>query len=604
MSTASPFGAIEGSEGLSIHIASIELNDVDRTVIVPPRVGVTAIVGGNNTGKSTLLYQINQWLHGQQLEREGRSQFKLLKSLALEGISQADYLPVVDWLSKNATTLTATAGAGTQTVYHRPNAPALSERQLQQIMFSKSGHLGQFASYVVNYTEASSAGVPFSPSRRARPGDPPGHPNHYIEDNASIRNDVDSLMREVFGVGITLDKLGNSVVLRLGTPSPDVPPPGYFDDPLPFREELDKLSTIEAQGDGIRSFLGKLLPIVTAAYPVVIIDEPEAFLHPPQAFKMGEILGRVAKKSQVQVMVATHDRNILLGLLKSDTPLSIVRLSREGNRTSASVLSPEGIGDILEDPVLRYSHVLDGLFHSRVVVVENERDCTFYSAAIDAENERAPFAISPSEVLLVASHGKDGIPPIVKALATIRVPVIASPDIDILNDPTKLKKLVDALGGDWTEFEQEYLACTNYLRTTRRRSPIRVIAQSVQSFFDNLQSNTNDNADWTSEHMDQLRVLLRTDENPWTEIKKYGVSGFKNDVRGRVSQLLDRLDQIGIVVVRVGELESFANEYSVTTRKGIGWLREALIARVHEGREASNHVKRLMLTASPQTPPV
>jgi hypothetical protein len=281
--------------------------------------------------------------------------------------------------------------------------------------------------------------------------------------------------------------------------------------------------------------------------------------------------------------------------------LSIVRLSREANLTSASVLSAEGILEIWADPVLRYSHVLDGLFHSRVIVAENERDCTFYGAAIDSENERECLPVPPNEVLLVASHGKDGIPPIVKALATIKVPIVATPDIDMLNDWSKLKKLVEALGGDCSTLEEDYRACTNYLRAPRKRLPLDLVASTVENFFKEVKERDG-RTDWTNDHMEELRVLLRTNDNPWNEIKKYGVRGFQGDVRGRVNKLLDQLDDLGVVIVRVGELESFANDYPVSARKGAGWLREALLERVHEGADAANHVKRLMRTTSAQTP--
>jgi predicted ATPase len=313
----SPSG-VPGTGKAPFSIASIELNDSDGTVIAPSRVGVTAIVGGNNTGKSTLLYQINQWLHSQPLETDGQHPFRIVKSLALDDAGSQNYSQIVQWLDANAAAKPGDPGSEGGESYHRPDAPPVAKGMVQHIVYGplKNGNLGELAPHVVRYTDAAGSGISYSPSRRARPGDPAGHPKHYIEDDPSIREEVDALMREVFGIGLTLDKLGNSVVLRVGTPSEDVPPPGYFDDARPFREELDKLSTVESQGDGVKAFLSKLLPIVTAAYPIVIIDEPEAFLHPPQAFKMGEILGRVATKNQVQVILATHDRNIILGLLK------------------------------------------------------------------------------------------------------------------------------------------------------------------------------------------------------------------------------------------------------------------------------------------------
>ena len=64
---------------------------------------------------------------------------------------------------------------------------------------------------------------------------------------------------------------------------------------------------LDQQGDGMKSFMGLLLNIVASAYPVVLVDEPEAFLHPPQARLIGRMLGD-EKDPGAQVLVATGQK--------------------------------------------------------------------------------------------------------------------------------------------------------------------------------------------------------------------------------------------------------------------------------------------------------
>ena len=45
--------------------------------------------------------------------------------------------------------------------------------------------------------------------------------------------------------------------------------------------------------------------IVSNKKPVFLLDEPEAFLHPPQALQLGEIISGLVEPSQ-QIFIATH----------------------------------------------------------------------------------------------------------------------------------------------------------------------------------------------------------------------------------------------------------------------------------------------------------
>lgn len=67
------------------------------------------------------------------------------------------------------------------------------------------------------------------------------------------------------------------------------------------------------------------------------------------------------------------------------------------------------------DPLLRYSNVLDGLFHDAVVLCEGDADCRYYSAVLDQlpstgedqANTREP------QYLFTHSGGKARMPSVV-----------------------------------------------------------------------------------------------------------------------------------------------------------------------------------------------
>jgi ABC-type cobalamin/Fe3+-siderophores transport system ATPase subunit len=577
-----------------IRISTITLAD-DKVIPIPGG-GVTAIVGGNNTGKSTLLTQINQWLINVQRYTMPLGQYEMLKQLTVEKTGSAQGF--AKWIEENSSYQQPTpsnpgqtegfvrAGCSPITLAHA----AYSWEQLD------SGHFGQLAAFLAYYAGAGGrSATNFSMARRQRPGDPPSHVLHYLEDDNQLRLKIDQLYEDIFGERLTLDKLGQSVSLRVGKPPASLDKLGYYSDvdEIAARDDLDKLPPLDSQGDGMKALLGLLLPIATAAYPIIIVDEPEAFLHPPQATKLGRILGDLARETGVQVILATHDRNILIGLLESKAPLSVVRLTRQGNVTKSYRLEPEKINSIWSDPVLRYSHVLDGLFHRLVIMAENERDCTFYAAALDAAHEESPLPVPPSEVLFVPTAGKDGQTPVVAALAELKVPVVACTDIDILDDKTKIKRLVEALGGRWMDFDAEYSACTQDFRQPREPVLVAQVGASVKEFLDKI-LREDPTRKWDSELKDDFRALTRAGESRWVRLKEYGVHAFPKHLGARPVKLLDQFDSIGLVIVRVGDLESFGAGFDGMPRKGLGWLRAALEAGVHKSPAAFEHARRLV----------
>ncbi|WP_368665639.1 AAA family ATPase [Homoserinimonas sp. OAct 916] len=212
--------------------------------------------------------------------------------------------------------------------------------------------------------------------------DPPNHPVHYLQDSPELTERISQLSEDVFHHPLTLDTLARTIRLRVGKIDAEVPRIDSI--PRGYRETLASLRPLDEQGDGMRGFFGQILPVMASTYPLIVLDEPEAFLHPPQAHALGVQLGRLAVERGVQILVATHDRNLLTGLLDSEVAVSVVRASRGSGQSRAFQLDAAQLRELWNDPVLHYSNVLDGLFHRIVVLAEAEGDCAFLSAALDS----------------------------------------------------------------------------------------------------------------------------------------------------------------------------------------------------------------------------
>jgi AAA domain, putative AbiEii toxin, Type IV TA system len=247
---------------------------------------------------------------------------------------------------------------------------------------------------------------------------------------------------------LTLNRYGAGLQLHLGVPSePETVPP-------PSRAYLDavlSLPLLQEQGDGVRSFVGLLLHSMVKM-PLVLIDEPEAFLHPPHARLLGRVLVERTTADE-QLIIATHSDDVLQGVLEvRDRPIHVIRLTREGDRAIMRTLDPAAIRRLWADPLVRHSQLLDGLFHDAVLVCESDADCRFYAAVFD---ELIGNDFGPA-LLVTHVGGKQRLAKAVRAVVQFGLHVGVIADLDMLADSAMLADLVRALGGSWTAFEQDH----------------------------------------------------------------------------------------------------------------------------------------------------
>src|SRR5207249_11934000 len=141
--------------------------------------------------------------------------------------------------------------------------------------------------------------------------DAPSTPIQALFARPDLEEQLSDAAFEAFGEHVTLSRIwGASLELHVGSTdiAPNiVPQPDYIAD-------IQALPQVQTQGDGVRSFIGLMLALITAQFPIVLVDEPEAFLHPPQARLLGRKLASDIPAG-TQVFVATHSADVLQGLL-------------------------------------------------------------------------------------------------------------------------------------------------------------------------------------------------------------------------------------------------------------------------------------------------
>ena len=274
---------------------------------------------------------------------------------------------------------------------------------------------------------------------------------------------------------------------------------------------------LHKQGDGMRSFASVILHLLAPITPsILLLDEPEAFLHPPQARLLGEIIA-VERSSRAQLFVATHSSDVLHGLINvASDRLRVVRIQREGNINRVKELDKELVRKISVDPLMKYSAVMSGVFHQRVIVCEADGDCMLYSSILDLDEVHGE---GYPDVLFVHASGKDRMATLAETLRALDVPVDVVADIDILRYESGLQRIIDALGGDWSRIQPVAKIVRAAVDNSKPGLSIDQIKDGVQKA---LSQELPD-----SESVNQLKSSINAvfrRASPWDAVKHYGES--------------------------------------------------------------------------------
>ena len=189
--------------------------------------------------------------------------------------------------------------------------------------------------------------------------------------------------------------------------------------------------SLDAVSDGVKAFSGILLQIYAGDPKVIIIDEPEAFLHPSLARTLGKELATAARTEQKFVFVSTHSADFLMGAVQSGAIVNIVRLTWDSDVATARLLPNSDLATLMNDPMLRSVGVLSGLFFQNVIVTEADADRAFYQEV----NERLIASNDDRGIphaLFLNADNHQTIPAIVAPLRKLGIPAAGVTDLDVI----------------------------------------------------------------------------------------------------------------------------------------------------------------------------
>ena len=433
--------------------------------------------------------------------------------------------------------------------------------------FQKSKYFGDFRNLFVANLDTSARLTICSAAGSINRSDPKRHPIHYAAFAGKYRKWLSDNFKKAFGLGITPNILhGASIPLCIGE---QIRLDGTYEDEQERLEEyadhLARCDQIQNQGDGVKSFAGILLYLMLDYFCTYLIDEPESFLHPPQARIMGQIIGESLADNQ-QAFISTHSEEIVKGLIETcPDRVSIVRITRNGNANYFSILDSQKFQDVWGDPLLKHSNIMSSLFHKSVVLCESDSDCKMYSLI---ENHLKKKRGSYSETLFIHCGGKHRIAKVVSALQSLNIEVKAIVDIDVLNDKQVLQGILRSFGIDWNGIEKDYKKIVSNLHSLNESIDRSIARTNVNAIFDSSNSKH-----LTNSEISKIRNVIST-TSKWTPIKNGGISALPaGDATQSFNNIDLKLKQKGIYIVPVGELECFIKEVS---GHGPNWVNKVL----------------------------
>ncbi len=384
-----------------------------------------------------------------------------------------------------------------------------------------------------------------------RNSQPERSPIYKLNKSENMASQISAYFREAFGEDLLVNRNEmQTIPLHVGK-APDKK--NYtMDQHDEYYKLVAKLPKLQDQGDGMRSFASVLLDTFTSDYSITLIDEPEAFLHPPQARLLGKMLAQHNPKNR-QLFMSTHSENFLQGLLDANNNnVIVIRIDRQENINKISVLGNEKIKNLWGNPILKYSNILSGLFHEKVVVCESDYDCLFYQAVIDSIYEEKQ-EIAP-DILFTHCGGKSRIKDVVEALKAVDVSVIAITDFDILNSSQNMKSLTFALGIEWE---------------TQLKENMKVI-------YDSMNAQRSNGID------------------AWASIKKIGKAGLVDEAPAAYEKVEQICKTAGLFIVPVGEMECFVKSVNKEKKDWVYYILEnfelGTDSRLEEARKFINAI--------------
>jgi predicted ATPase len=393
---------------------------------------LTVFVGPNNSGKSKVLQEI------ESLCRTGTSEPTrvIFHSAAFTGLSAEKADAAIAQLKEPSSPKHVLAD-GEIIVSSRYGRSQIQEDALKNIVMNPMASFQAFSHHYLNHSTLRLDGQSRIHLINQQPaGDlqsPPTTSLQLLFRDDGKRAKVRRIVNEAFGSYFVIDPTNMSHLrVRLSDRAPvtELEERGIHEEAIKFHRDA---VPIEYASDGVKAFTGIMTEVMAGDPQIFLIDEPEAFLHPALASKLGAEISAAALESDKRVFASTHSPYFVMGCIQSGVQINIVRLTYRSGVATGRVLPSAEILELMRNPLLRSTGVLNALFYEFVIVTESDTDRAFYQE-INERLLRAGHAWGIPNCLFLNAQNKQTIHSIVKPLRQLGIPAAGVVDVDALKE--------------------------------------------------------------------------------------------------------------------------------------------------------------------------
>lgn len=505
---------------------------------------VTVFVGPNNSGKSKVLAEIEQYCRSGQKDASA----VILHDLTFKGLPKEKALQAIEHI-KQAPNPGESVHVDHIFVGNWHGRQQVPFRDLTQFIQNPNLNIGAFCQWFFRHSTLILDGRSrINLVNQQGAGDLQQAPQSSFQvlfrDDAK-RHEVRRIVSEAFGSYFVIDptSLGHlRIRLSQHPPADDMQERGIHAEAVRFHANAQ---LIDQASDGVKAFTGIITEVMAGDPRALLIDEPEAFLHPSLASKLGYEVSRAALSSDKRVFVSTHSPTFVMGCIQSGAPVNIIRLTYRDGIATSRVLPSHEILELMRNPLLRSTGVLSGLFYEFVVVTESDADRAFYQEVNERLLRFKPEWGIPN-CLFINAQNKQTVQTIIRPLRQLGIPAAGIVDIDVLKDG----------GSNWTSL----LSSANVPAISH--SSLATMRTAVKQAMDNTGRDMK---------------------------REGGVKILSEAEREAALNLLKLLGEYGVCVVPGGELESWLPELGATGH-GPSWL-ISVFEKMGEDTEGNNYLR-------------
>jgi ABC-type cobalamin/Fe3+-siderophores transport system ATPase subunit len=393
---------------------------------------ITIFVGPNNSGKSRVLTEIEQFCSMGSISQNNL----VLAGMTLPPIAAERIEKLIAGITvkPNRDEIVQVGHVIVGSRRGRSNVPSA---QLKAWMVAPGQHRSQFCQNFLQHTLLKLDGpnrISLVNQQAAQDLQGTQHDTlGLLFTDDTKRSEVRRIVHDAFGTYFVVDPtLLGQLWIRLSTRAPSNAAEERGIDAVAIKFHSEATLIAEAS-DGVKAFTGIIIEAIAGDPSILLIDEPEAFLHPSLSFKLGAELSTAANKSDKRVFVSTHSAAFLMGCIQSGAPVNIVRLTYRGGVATARTLPSAEILSLMRNPLLRSTNVLSGLFYEFVIVTESDADRAFYQEVNERLLRWKPEWGIPNCLFLHAQN-KQTIPTILQPLRKLGIPAAGVVDVDVLKE--------------------------------------------------------------------------------------------------------------------------------------------------------------------------